>query len=167
MKHVGLNVAADLVFTSSYTGVGGGFVICVADDQGMHSSQNEQDSRFYARAAKLPMVEPADSMECIDFVKEAYRISEEYDTPVLLRMSTRTSHSQSIVTLGEREQRELHPYEKNPQKYVMMPGNARPRHLAVERRLEALRQYADTSKINEITYYDRKIGVIASGIAYQ
>ncbi|HPR40758.1 MAG TPA: indolepyruvate ferredoxin oxidoreductase subunit alpha, partial [Oscillospiraceae bacterium] len=132
MKHVGLNVAADPLFTSSYTGVNGGLLIAVADDQGMHSSQNEQDSRHYAIAAKLPMLEPSDSGECRDFAKAAYDLSEEFDTPVLLRLSTRVSHSQSAVELFDREERELLPYKKDMTKYVMMPGPARGRHIVVE-----------------------------------
>ena len=167
MKHVGLNVAADPLFTSSYTGVNGGFIIGVADDPGMHSSQNEQDSRHYAIAAKLPMVEPSDSQECIDFVKAAYEISEEYDTPVLFRLSTRVSHSQSIVTLAGREERELKPFEKNPGKYVMVPGNAIKRHVAVEERMEKLRELAETTGLNRVEMGSTSIGVITSGISYE
>ena len=124
MKHVGLNVAADPLFTMSYTGVNGGVVIGVADDAGMHSSQNEQDSRHHAIAAKVPMLEPSDSAEALEFAKLAYDLSEQFDTPVLLKMCTRVSHSQSLVELGVREERPCIPYEKNLAKYVMMPGNA-------------------------------------------
>ena len=138
MKHVGLNVAADPLFTSSYTGVNAGLVVAVADDQGMHSSQNEQDSRHYAVAAKLPMLEPADSSECCHYIKQAYEISEEYDTPVLLRLSTRVSHSQSLVELAERCEQPLKDYVKTPSKYVMVPANARGRHVVVEQRMDCL-----------------------------
>ena len=138
MKHVGLNVAADPLFTLSYTGVGGGMVIFVADDPAMHSSQNEQDSRHYAIAAKVPMLEPADSAEAKDFVKEAYRISEEYDTPVLLRMCTRIAHSQSSVELCDRIEVPVPEYQKNPQKYIMAPANAIKRHPFVEERTKKL-----------------------------
>ena len=140
MKHVGLNVAADPLFTLSYTGVGGGLVICVADDPGMHSSQNEQDSRHYAISAKLPMVEPANSAECKDYMKLAYDLSEQFDTPVIFRLTTRVSHSRSPVELGERCEYDVKPYVKNPQKYVMMPANARGRHVVVEDRFVALRE---------------------------
>ena len=167
MKHVGLNVAADPLFTASYTGVGGGMIIGVADDQGMHSSQNEQDSRHYAIAAKLPMVEPADSQECLDFVKYAYDLSEEYDTPVLFRTCTRVAHSQSIVETGERQERELVPYQKNPQKYVMMPANAIGRHVVVEERMARLAQLAETTPLNRIEMNDPKVGIITAGICYQ
>ena len=138
MKHVGLNVMADPVFTVSYIGANAGLVLCVADDPGMHSSQNEQDSRHYAEAAKVLMLEPADSQECKDFIKAAFDLSEEYDTPAFLRLSTRVSHSQSLVELGEREERELIPYEKNIAKNVMMPGNAIKRHVVVEERQRKL-----------------------------
>ncbi|MEG0457622.1 MAG: indolepyruvate ferredoxin oxidoreductase subunit alpha, partial [Oscillospiraceae bacterium] len=167
MKHVGLNVAADPLFTASYTGVNGGLIICVADDPGMHSSQNEQDSRHYAIASKVPMVEPSDSQECIDFVKQAYEISENFDTPVILRMSTRVSHSQSIAFLNDRIDNGLKPYEKNPAKYVMVPANAKVKHVAVEQRTKDLIKFAETCKLNKIEYYDKKIGVITSGITYQ
>jgi len=167
MKHVGMNVAADLLFTAGYTGVNGGFVMAVADDQGMHSSQNEQDSRHYAIAAKVPMLEPSDSQECLDFVKLGYEISEEYDAPVLLRLSTRVSHSQSMVSLSDRVEVELKPYEKNPAKYVMMPGNAKKRHPIVEARTEKLIALANSDKINKVIMGGTKIGIIAAGIAYQ
>ncbi len=166
MKHVGLNVAADPLFTASYTGVGAGFIVAVADDQGMHSSQNEQDSRHYAIAAKLPMLEPADSGECRDYVKLAYELSERFDTPVLLRLSTRVSHSQSIVEEREREEAALRPYEKNIPKYVMMPGNARGRHVVVEKRMADMTELAESLSVNRVEK-GGKIGVIAAGIAYQ
>lgn len=165
MKHVGLNVAADPMFTASYTGVNGGLVIAVADDQGMHSSQDEQDSRHYAIAAKLPMLEPSDSAECLEFAKAAFEISEKFDTPVLLRLSTRVSHSMSIVEIGEREQRPLKAYQKDARKYVMMPQNAKARHIVVENRMKALSEYCEGSDLNRIEK-GGKIGIIASGIAY-
>lgn len=167
MKHVGLNVAADPLFTVSYSGVNGGLVIMVADDPGMHSSQNEQDSRFYARASKVPMLEPSDSQECKDYVKEAFSISEEFDCPVLVRLSTRISHSQSTVELGERLNYHLKPYIKDFNKYVMMPAMARKRHLEVEKRMSALKEYSDSSSLNSIEWGDKSIGVITSGVAYQ
>lgn len=166
MKHVGLNVAADPLFTSSYTGVGGGMIICVADDPGMHSSQNEQDSRHYANAAKLPMVEPSDSTECLNFIKEAYSISEEYDTPVILRTCTRVAHSQSIVETGERVEIPRKEYEKNLKKYVMMPANAIGRHAVVEQRMERLQALAESTWLNRIEM-NGKMGIITSGTCYQ
>lgn len=165
MKHVGLNVAADPLFTVAYTGVNAGLVIAVADDPGMHSSQNEQDSRHYAIAAKVPMLEPSDSQECLDFVKKAYEISEKYDTPVLLRLSTRISHSRSIVQFSQREQPTLKEYKKDIKKYVMMPQFARGRHVVVEERMKALGEYSESCELNKIEMGGR-IGVIASGIAY-
>ncbi len=167
MKHVGLNVAADPLFTSTYTRVNGGLIIAVADDPGMHSSQNEQDSRHYAIAAKLPMVEPADSQECKDFVKAAYEISEKYDTPVLFRLSTRISHSQSAVELLEREEVPLKEYKKDPAKYVMAPANAKKRHVVVEERMQALKELAETTGLNRVEDADSDIGIITSGISYQ
>ncbi|WP_368233470.1 indolepyruvate ferredoxin oxidoreductase subunit alpha [Anaerotruncus rubiinfantis] len=167
MKHVGLNVAADPLFTASYTGVNGGFIIGVADDQGMHSSQNEQDSRHYAVSAKLPLVEPADSQECVDYVKAAYEISETYDTPVIFRTCTRVAHSQSIVELSERMERPLKTYEKNPKKYVMMPGNAIGRHVFVEERMRRLAEFAETTPLNRVEMNDPKIGIVTAGICYQ
>lgn len=167
MKHVGLNVAADPLFTVSYSGVNGGLVIAVADDPGMHSSQNEQDSRHYAASSKVPMLEPADSSECKEFVKLAYEISEEFDTPVLLRLSTRISHSQSIIEECERDNVGLKEYVKNPQKYVMMPAFARPRHVVVEERTKKLIEWAEKAEINKIEMNDTKIGVITSGTCYQ
>jgi len=167
MKHVGLNVAADPLFTLSYTGVNGGLVIFVADDPAMHSSQNEQDSRNYAIAAKVPMLEPSDSSEARDMVKTAYEISERYDTPVLFRICTRTAHSQSIVELGDRVEFKPVPYEKKPSKYVMMPAYAKAKHPIVEARTDALREYAETSGINRVEGNSNELGVITSGICYQ
>ncbi len=167
MKHVGLNVAADPLFTMSYIGVTAGLVLCVADDPGMHSSQNEQDSRNYAVAAKVPMLEPSDSGECRDYVKKAYEISEQFDTPVFLRLTTRVAHSQSEVELFDREEKPVCPYAKNAPKHVMVPANARPRHIAVEARMEALADYSNTSDLNRVEINDTKIGIIAAGIAYQ
>lgn len=166
MKHVGLNVMADPVFTASYTGVNGGLVFCVADDQGMHSSQNEQDSRHYAAASKIPMLEPSDSAECKEFTKLAYSLSEEYDCPIFLRLSTRVSHSQSIVELKERKNDELKDYTKDAAKYVMMPGNAIKRHVFVEERLRKMEEYAETAPINKIEENGSSIGIISAGIAY-
>ncbi len=167
MKHVGLNVAADPLFTSSYTGVNAGLVICVADDPGMHSSQNEQDSRHYASAAKIPMLEPSDSAETLEFAKAAYELSETYDTPVIIKMCTRVAHSQSIVETGEREEREVRPYEKNIAKYVMMPGNAIKRHPVVEERVRALKEYAEDCPFNRIEMGDPSLGIITSSTCYQ
>ena len=166
MKHVGFNVAADPLFTASYTGVNGGLVVCVADDPGMHSSQNEQDSRHYAIASKLPMLEPSDSRECRDFVKAAYDISEKYDTPAMLRTCTRVAHSQCLVELHERDEHELKPYERNPQKYVAAPANAVKRHVEVEKRMEALREFAETTELNRVEMGDTDIGFVTSGTCY-
>ena len=166
MKHVGLNVAADPLFTLSYTGVTGGMVICVADDPAMHSSQNEQDSRHYAIAAKIPMLEPADSNEAYLFAKTAFELSEKFDTPVLLRMCTRIAHSQSIVDLGERENVPAKEYVKNPQKYIMMPANAKARHPIVEERTKAIAEYANDCIYNKAEYNSDKIGIITSGSSY-
>ena len=167
MKHVGLNVAADALYTASYTGVNAGLVIAVADDPGMHSSQNEQDSRHHAIAAKVPMLEPSDSEETKEYVKLAFEISEQFDTPVLVRMSTRVSHSQSIVSLNSRVENGLKEYVKNPQKYVMMPAFARARHVVVEERTTKLIDFAETTKLNTIEINSTNIGVITSGISYQ
>ena len=168
MKHVGLNVAADPLFTLSYTGVRGGMVIGVADDAGMHSSQNEQDSRRYAIAAKLPMLEPADSAEALEFTKAAYELSEKYDTPVLLKMCTRVAHSQSVVETGEREEKEPVPYEKNIAKFVMMPGMARARHPLVEQRQRDLALLAEKSPLNRVEEgKDHSIGILTSSTSYQ
>ena len=168
MKHVGLNVAADPLFTMSYTGVNAGLVIGVADDPGMHSSQNEQDSRHYARAAKVPMLEPSDSAEALEFAKLAYELSEQFDTPVLLKMCTRVAHSQSIVETAPRVEPEMKPYEKNIGKYVMMPGNAIRRHPFVEERTRKLQAWAETAPINRAEPgRDHKIGIITSSTSYQ
>lgn len=166
MKHVGLNVAADPLFTLSYTGVNGGMVICVADDPAMHSSQNEQDSRHYAIASKVPMLEPADSQEAYDFAKKAFELSEKYDTPVLLRMCTRIAHSQSIVETGEKTPAVLKDYVKNPAKYIMMPGNAIKRHPIVEERTAALTELAETEEFNTVEMNSDEIGIITSGCSY-
>jgi len=166
MKHVGFNVAADPLFTASYTGVNGGLVVCVADDPGMHSSQNEQDSRHYAVAAKLPMLEPSDSRECRDFVKAAYDISERFDTPAVLRTCTRVAHSQCLVELHDRDEHALKPYERNPQKYVAAPANAVKRHVEVEKRMEALRAFAETTELNRVETGDTAIGFVTSGTCY-
>lgn len=167
MKHVGLNVAADPLFTASYTGVNAGMVIAVADDPGMHSSQNEQDSRHYAKAAKMLMLEPSDSEECLEYAKAAYELSEKFDTPVILRLTTRVAHSRSIVNIGERNDIGVKEYVKNPGKYVMMPAMAKKRHIVVEDRMVAEREWAETASINTVEYNDKKIGVISSGICYQ
>ena len=167
MKHVGLNVAADPLFTISYTGVNGGMVIGVADDAGMHSSQNEQDSRHYAKSSKIPMLEPADSAEALELTKLAYEISEQFDTPVLVKMCTRVSHSQSVVETGERVEK-IGEYKKDIPKYVMMPGNAKKRHPVVEARTQALIEYAETTPINRIEAgKDNAIGIITSSTSYQ
>lgn len=167
MKHVGLNVAADPLFTISYTGVNGGMVIGVADDAGMHSSQNEQDSRHYARASKIPMLEPSDSAEALEFAKLAYEISEQFDTPVLLKMCTRVSHSQSLVETGERVEK-IGEYKKNIPKYVMMPGNAKRRHPVVEARTAALIDYAENAPINRVEPgKNSQMGIITSSTSYQ
>ena len=167
MKHVGLNVAADPLFTISYTGVNAGMIIGVADDAGMHSSQNEQDSRHYARASKIPMLEPSDSAEAIAFTKLAYELSEQFDTPVLMKMCTRVSHSQSVVELQPRVEISK-TYEKNPAKYIMMPGNAKKRHPIVEARTQALAQWAETADINRIEEgSDHSRGIITSSTSYQ
>ena len=165
-KHVGLNVAADPLFTLSYTGVNAGLVVVVADDAGMHSSQNEQDSRHYAIAAKVPMLEPSDSQEALTFAKLAYDISEEFDTPVLIKMCTRVAHSQSIVETGERVEHSR-PYAKDIAKYVMMPGNAKKRHPIVEERTQRLIAYAETTPINRVEFTSDALGIITSSTSYQ
>ena len=167
MKHVGLNVAADPLYTMSYTGVNAGMVIGVADDAGMHSSQNEQDSRHHAIAAKVPMLEPADSAEALAFTKLAYELSERFDTPVLLKMCTRVSHSQSVVETGERVEREPVPYVKNIGKYVMMPGMAKLRHPIVEERTRKLTEWAETALINRVEMGGTGLGIITSSTSYQ
>lgn len=165
-KHVGLNVMADPVFTVSYTGVNGGLVICVADDPGMHSSQNEQDSRHYAKASKIMMLEPSDSSECKEFTKAAFKLSEQFDTPVFIRLTTRVSHSQSLVEIEEPEKVELKEYVKNPGKYVMMPANAIKQHVVVEDRIKKLKEFAETTTLNTVEYNSDEIGIITSGITY-
>ena len=167
MKHVGLNVAADPLFTLSYTGVRGGMVVCVADDPAMHSSQNEQDSRHYAIAAKVPMLEPSDSAEALAFAKAAFILSEEYDTPVIFRICTRIAHSQSIVETGEREEVAKKDYVKQPEKYIMMPGNAKRRHPIVEERMQKLTEYASDCPFNRVEWGGKEIGIITSGTCYQ
>ena len=167
MKHVGINVAADLIFTAAYNGVGGGFVIVSADDPSMHSSQNEQDNRHYARAAKMAMIEPSDSQECLEFVKEAYEISEKFDIPVLFRVTTRISHSKSLVTLGERKEIPTAKYERNVAKNVAAPANAMRNHPKLEANLALLEEYGNTSKLNKVEMNSRKIGVITASVAYQ
>lgn len=162
MKHVGLNVAADPVFTASYSGVNGGLVIAVADDPGMHSSQNEQDSRHYARAGKIPMLEPSSSVECIEFTKAAFELSELFDVPVFIRLSTRIAHSQSLVEEQPRVEAECNPAARDARKYVMTPGNARARRAAVEQREKALREWAENTPLNRIERGGR-IGVITAG----
>ncbi|MBP3271514.1 MAG: indolepyruvate ferredoxin oxidoreductase subunit alpha [Ruminococcus sp.] len=166
MKHVGLNVAADPLYTAGYTGVNGGMVICVADDPGLHSSQNEQDSRHHAIASKVLMVEPSDSQECKDFTKMAYELSEKFDSPVIVRLSTRIAHSQSAVELCDRVVPEAKPYVKNPAKFVMMPGNAKRRHPIVEQKLRDAAEYAETSPLNKVEYNDTSIGIITAGNCY-
>ena len=165
-KHVGLNVAADPLYTMSYTGVNAGMVIGVADDAGMHSSQNEQDSRHHAIASKVPMLEPSDSAEALEFTKIAYELSEKYDTPVLLKMCTRVAHSQSIVEPGPRTVPDR-PYEKNIGKYVMMPGNAKKRHPIVEERTRLLTEYAETTPLNRVEMGGTEIGIITASTSYQ
>lgn len=167
MKHVGLNVAADPLFTISYIGVNAGMIVLVADDPGMHSSQNEQDSRHYAKAAKLPMLEPSDSAECKEFTKLAYEISEKFDTPVIIKTCTRVAHSQSIVELEDRVVPPVRPYKKDIQKNVMMPGFAKKKHPIVEQRLKDLEAYAETSPLNRVEMGGTKIGIITSSTCYQ
>ncbi len=167
MKHVGLNVAADPLFTIGYTGVNAGLVIGVADDPGMHSSQNEQDSRHYAKASKIPMLEPSDSMEALSMTKLAFEISEKFDTPVFIKMCTRVAHSQSVIEPSDRAENQK-TYEKNPQKYIMMPGNAKKRHPIVEERTLALVEHAETAEINRVEEgSDKAIGFITSSTSYQ
>ena len=167
MKHVGVNVAADPLYSMSYTGVNGGLVMVAADDPGLYSSQNEQDSRMVARAAQVPVIEPSDSQEAKDFIKFAYELSENYDTPVILRTTTRLSHSQGLVSLEDRTDIEDKPYERNAAKYVMMPGNAESRHLAVEEREKRLIEDSCDFPINRVEMNDTSIGFITSGIPYQ
>lgn len=167
MKHVGLNVAADPFFTMGYTGVNGGMVLISADDPSMHSSQNEQDNRYYARMAKVAMVEPSDSQECKDMVKAAIEISEKYDTLVLIRMTTRICHSKSVVEIGERKEVPIKAYVKNNSKYLIAPAVAKQLHIVVEKRLKELEKFSNETDLNYIEWNDKKIGVISSGVAYQ
>lgn len=167
MKHVGLNVAADPLFTMAYEGVNGGFVVVTADDPGMHSSQNEQDNRLFAPHAKVAMIEPSDSQECKDFMKAAFEISEKFDTVVLFRSTTRISHSKSIVELSEKNEIGVKPYVKNAEKYIMIPAHARKKHYEVEERLEELREYSNKCELNKMELGDTSIGIITSGISYQ
>ena len=167
MKHVGLNVAADPLYTAAYTGVNGGMVIAVADDPGMHSSQNEQDSRHHAIASKVPMLEPSDSAECKEFIIRAFNLSEKFDTPVIFRTYTRIAHSQSMVELCDREEKPLREYVKNPQKYSMSPANAIRRHVFVEERMAKLAEIAETCPLNRVELDDTSIGFITSGTCYQ
>ncbi len=167
MKHVGLNVAADPVFTAAYNGVTGGFVIVTADDPSMHSSQNEQDNRYYAKAAKLCLIEPSDSQECVDFMKYAYDISESFDIPVLFRTTTRVSHSKSLVELGERVEKEVPEYKRNVRKNVSTPANAYANHKKVEDHMEALEVYSNSCPLNKMELNGTKVGVITASIAYQ
>ncbi|MDV3427732.1 MAG: indolepyruvate ferredoxin oxidoreductase subunit alpha [Bacillota bacterium] len=167
MKHVGLNVAADPLFTMAYEGVSGGLVVVTADDPGMHSSQNEQDNRLYAPHAKIAMVEPSDSQECKTFMKEAFKISEEFDTVVLFRSTTRVSHSKSIVELEDRNEVPIKEYTKNIKKYIMIPAHSRKKHYEVEERLDKLREYSNKTSLNKVEINDSKIGVVTSGISYQ
>ncbi len=166
MKHVGLNVAADPLFTASYTGINGGMVLAVADDPGMPSSQNEQDSRHYAMASKVMMIEPADSKECLEYTKTAFELSEKFDTPVILRLTTRVSHSRGLAEISERVNVLLKEYKKDPAKYVMMPAYSVPKHVVVENRVLSQVEYAESSPLNTVEYYSKKIGVITAGICY-
>ena len=167
MKHVGLNVASEAIFTGSYAGVNAGWVLAVADDPGMHSSQNEQDSRHYAKASKVMMLEPSDSAECLEFAKKAFELSEKFDCPVILRLTTRVAHSRSLVEKGERNDIGVKEYIKNPQKYVMMPAMAKGRHVAVEQRIIDQTKWAESCEFNRAEMNDTKIGVITSGVCYQ
>jgi len=163
---VGLNVAADPLMTLGYTGVEGALVVISADDPELHSSQNEQDNRHYARLAKIPMLEPSDSQECKDWIGEGMKISSDFDVPVLFRMTTRISHSKGIVEAGEVEKHEVTGFRKDPAKYVMVPGNARPRHAYVEERMERLRAFSETTPLNRVEWGDRSLGVVSAGAAY-
>lgn len=167
MKHVGLNVAADPIFTMAYEGVNGGFVVVTADDPGMHSSQNEQDNRLYAPHAKIAMLEPSNSQECKEFIKAAFEISEKFDTVVLFRTTTRVSHSKSVVELGERVEVGIKPYEKNIKKYIMIPAHSRPKHYEVEERLAKLQEYSNNCPMNVAEMSNTKIGIVTSGISYE
>ena len=167
MKHVGVNVAADPLFTWGYTGVTGGFVLVSADDPGCHSSQNEQDNRYYAKFAKIVCIEPSDSQECLDFVKDAYEISEEFDVPVLFRMTTRTCHSKGLVQTNDRKEVAMVPYKKNPAKYVAAPSTARVLHPFVEDKLVRLEAFSNKTHLNRVEMNDTKIGIVTAGVAYE
>jgi len=167
MKHVGLNVASDPLYSVSYIGVNGGMVLVVADDPGLYSSQNEQDTRMIGRASMVPVIEPSDSQEAKDYIKYAFELPEKYDTPVIMRTTTRLGHSQGLVTLEERQEIPDKPYEKNIQKNVMMPGMAKKRHVFVEERLKKMAEDGASMPINRIEWGDKKLGFITSGIAYQ
>lgn len=167
MKHVGVNVAADPLFTAAYTGVNGGLLIMAADDPGMHSSQNEQDSRFYAQAAQVPILEPSSSAEALRFAKDTFDLSEQFDLPFMIRTTVRTSHAKTIVEVGERIEVPVRPYEKDPAKWVMMPAFARPRRLSLLDRLAAVRAWVETCPYNEIEWRDESIGILCSGACYQ
>ena len=167
MKHVGLNVAADPLFTLAYTGINGGLVVVTADDPGLHSSQNEQDNRYYALHAKVPMIEPSDSQECLDYIKYAFKLSEEYDLPVLFRVTTRVCHSKSLVTVGSRQEVGVKEYKKDVKKYCMIPGFAKMRHPVLEEKLKKLREYSNESHLNQIIWGRKGVGIITSGISYQ
>lgn len=167
MKHVGVNVAADPLFTYAYTGVNAGLVLVCADDPGMHSSQNEQDSRYYAKFAKVPMLEPADSQEAKDYVKEGLRISEQFDTPVLIRVTTRICHSKTLVEIDEREEVGMKEYVKNSEKYVATPANGRGLHVELEKRLKKLEEFSNETPLNKIEWNDKKIGIITASVSYQ
>ncbi len=167
MNHVGLNVAADPLFTMAYEGVNGGLVMITADEPGMHSSQNEQDNRLVAPHAKVALIEPSDGQECLDFMKEAYRVSEEFDTVVLYKVTTRICHSKGIVQLGEREEVGVKEYVKNPKKYIMVPANAKAKHIEMEEeRIPRLREYSNKSPLNRIEWNERKIGIVTAGATY-
>ncbi len=167
MKHVGVNVAADALLTLSYTGVNAGLILMVADDPGMHSSQNEQDSRNYARFAKVPLLDPADSQDAYDMVRAGFEISERFDTPVMLRTTTRISHAKGLVVPGEKQAPRIGDWQKEVPKYVMLPNFARQRHVVVEERLRKLREFAETTPLNRVEMRDTELGIITSGVAYQ
>lgn len=167
MKHVGVNVAADPLLTVTYSGIKGGFILVSADDPGMHSSQNEQDNRYYAKFAKMPVLEPSDSQEAKDFIGIAFDISEQFDTPVLFRTTTRISHTKALVELGEKREKNTAEFVKNPQKYVMVPAHAKKRHVIVEERTKKLTEYSENSQINTIEMNDTSFGIITAGASYQ
>lgn len=167
MKHVGVNVAADPLFTAAYTGVGGGLVVLAADDPGMYSSQNEQDSHWYARAAAIPMLDPANSQEAHDFTRDAFSLSEEFDVPVFIRSTVRVSHTKTPVETAVRQEVPLKAYESNPAKWVMMPAYAKPRRKVQLERIETLRRWVETCPYNQVIMRDTKIGVICAGAVYE